>query len=950
MVKQRLWAAALALVLLLTSLALSTLVDAQGNPGSTVQVESIGLAVGGSGTVAIQVKNITDPAGLGAYLFTITYNPAVIRVNGVLAGDSPFDGVPTSNVTDGKVIFSTIQVKQTPGPTGDIVVARLNVTLIAAGSTDLMLAINTDGLLDTSGSDISAVVVNGRVMVAGAAAKLAFTTQPGSSNTVGTAFGTQPVVTIQDAGGNTVTTSTAAVTLAITSGTGASGAALSGTTTVYAANGVAYFSGLSISLAGSGYTLTASSSGLASATSSYFNVGVSGAGAAINLAFTIQPSSSNTVGTAFGTQPVVTIQDSNGNTVTTSTALVTLAITTGTGTSGATLSGNATVYAYYGVATFSGLSINLLGSGYTLIASSSGLASASSSYFNVVAVAAVKLAFIIQPSISNTAGTAFGTQPVVAIQDSNGTTVTASTALVTLAITSGTGTSGAALLGMVAVNAVNGMATFSGLSINLPGTYILIASSSGMASTTSSYFNVVAVAAKLAFIIQPSISNTAGTAFGTPPVVTIQDSNGNTVNTSIATVTLTINPGTGTSGASLSGITTVNTVNGIATFSGLNINLAGSGYTLIATSSGLASAASGAFNVIGGSTTIPTPTPMLTPTILPTSIPLNLAAKLVFTTQPSSSNALGKGFGTQPVVTIQDVGGNTVTTSTAAVTLAITPGTGPSRASLLGITTVNAINGVATFSWLSINLAGSGYTLTASSSGLTSAISSAFNVVSGTIPTPTTLPTPITLDLSAKIDEKGVVQEDIEHSVLAGQVVLNIPKGTKVLTVGGEPLQSITVEEISTDIPPSPSGAHIIGFAYNLGPDGATFDPAITITMKYDPVAVPQGVAETDLVLAYYDVASSTWQTLSDIVVDTVNHTVSGKASHFTQFSILAPTPTPVETSTPAETPSSSETPTSEGGGKSTNLWVIIVPILVLAIAALVYFFVIRPRLRRKRV
>ena len=49
----------------------------------------------------------------------------------------------------------------------------------------------------------------------GGAAKLAFTTQPVGANGA-TAFGTQPSVTVQDAGGNTVVGNTSSVTLAIT--------------------------------------------------------------------------------------------------------------------------------------------------------------------------------------------------------------------------------------------------------------------------------------------------------------------------------------------------------------------------------------------------------------------------------------------------------------------------------------------------------------------------------------------------------------------------------------------------------------------------------------------------------------------------------------------------------------------------------------------------------------
>ena len=77
-------------------------------------------------------------------------------------------------------------------------------------------------------------------------------------------------------------------------------------------------------------------------------------------------------------------------------------------------------------------------------------------------------------------------------------------------------------------------------------------------------------------------------------------------------------------------------------------------------------------------------------------------------------------------VTIEDASGNPVTTATNAVTMAI--GTNPSSGTLTGTLTVNAVAGVATFANLSINAAGSGYTLAASATGLTGSTSSAFNV------------------------------------------------------------------------------------------------------------------------------------------------------------------------------------------------------------------------------
>jgi hypothetical protein len=76
---------------------------------------------------------------------------------------------------------------------------------------------------------------------------------------------------------------------------------------------------------------------------------------------------------------VVTVEDAGGNVVTGDTSLVTLAITAGSGTSGATLTCTADpVNAVAGVATFSGCIINLAGSNYTLKTTDGALTSATS--------------------------------------------------------------------------------------------------------------------------------------------------------------------------------------------------------------------------------------------------------------------------------------------------------------------------------------------------------------------------------------------------------------------------------------------------------------------------------------------------------------------------------------------------------------------------------------------
>ena len=90
------------------------------------------------------------------------------------------------------------------------------------------------------------------------AAQLAFTTQP-SGGPNGATWATQPVVTVQDSGGNTITTSTDTITLAITSqpGTGATLTCNGGPPNLAATGGIATFAGCQIVGTAGTYTITA---------------------------------------------------------------------------------------------------------------------------------------------------------------------------------------------------------------------------------------------------------------------------------------------------------------------------------------------------------------------------------------------------------------------------------------------------------------------------------------------------------------------------------------------------------------------------------------------------------------------------------------------------------------------------------------------------------------------
>src|SRR3989449_366075 len=206
---------------------------------------------------------------------------------------------------------------------------------------------------------------------------------------------------------------------------------------------------------------------------------------------------------------------------------------------------------------------------------------------------AVRLAFTVQPS-NTTAGIAINPAVAVAIQDASGNTITSATDRVTVAL--GTNPSGGTLLSTTAVNAVNGVAIFSNLSIQSASTgYTLTVSSGTLTGATSRSFAIApAAAAKVAFAVQPSTTDVAQPI--TPAVqVAIQDAFANTVTSATNAVTLAIatNPGSGT----LAGTRTVNALGGMAAFSGLSIDKAGTDYMLAATSVMLAGATSAAFDV-----------------------------------------------------------------------------------------------------------------------------------------------------------------------------------------------------------------------------------------------------------------------------------------------------------------------------------------------------------------
>jgi hypothetical protein len=373
--------------------------------------------------------------------------------------------------------------------TGTFTFSGCRIDKAGTGYT-LVATWSTDGAVTATSAPFNVAV--------GEATRLAFTQATIASAAVGANLVPQPVVTIQDAGGNTVTSSTANVALAITSGTptvGGPGALSCTDVSVKAIAGVATFAACKINAnSGVGYRLRATSGSLTAVDSNAFDIT---SDTATKLAFSAQPGG-GTGGTVWTTQPAVQVQDASGNLVVTdNTTVVTLAIGTNPGTGTLTCTGGLAKTVVNGQATFAGCTINRVGTGYRLVATSSPVrTSATSNAFNVTLGAAAKLGFTAQPTAATTK-VSFPIQPVVAIQDLGGNTVS-STATVTLAIGTNPGGGTLTCTNGLTRSAVAGVATFSGCQINNAGAgYTLTANATGLTAATSTAFTVGAPAASI---------------------------------------------------------------------------------------------------------------------------------------------------------------------------------------------------------------------------------------------------------------------------------------------------------------------------------------------------------------------------------------------------------------------------------------------------------------------
>ena len=485
-------------------------------------------------------------------------------------------------------------------------------------------------------------------------------------------------VALEDAAGHVDTAQSGPVTLSIS--TGPANAAITGTVTATAANGVATFSSDVLKLAGT-YTLHATYGSLTPATSAAVTVTPAAAAKLVVAG----PTGSVPAVVAGGSPGTVTVDvvDGYGNV---ESADETSQVSVIPGDPDAVveddttyLGGTTTKTVTDGVATFDNLTLLHAGKMY-LSFSDGDLRSANLNNLTVTPGPAVTLAFLADPATTpagQVVDDADGNPIQVAVEDAYGNVAVDATT-VTLATPSGPQSAAA----------VAGVATFADVAVSAAGQYALTATAPGLTAATSAAFDVtVATGTPRTVLLNQPATVTAGQASG-DVVVQLQDSYGNVDDAIDGTTVPAVL--TRADGVTLAVPATV--ANGeLVLLHGQVLTVAGT-YTVgidatTAAAVGVQPFTSQPFAVVAGPAT-------------------------ELTVAPATLDATaGLPLGTL-TVSAADAYGNAVTAAVTTVTLGGAPFTA-------GATNAATAAGTATFTGLAIATPGT-YTLTASAPGLTS--------------------------------------------------------------------------------------------------------------------------------------------------------------------------------------------------------------------------------------
>ena len=756
--------------------------------------------------VATQMVTITAPADTRAIHGDIVSGIA-FQVQPILEAQDDngvadvhyADGTPSLTLNSGTVVLSgTTTVGWIDGR------ATWNDVAVSTSSEGARFA------LSFSNGGALPNVVSDELTVDIVATEMVFTSLPADAAATngdivsGSLFATQPIVQAQDADGRVDTHFSDTVTLT----TSAPGT-LSGTTTQTAAAGVVTFTDITYTATQDGetFTLTAddqtggSGGDLPDATTAEHTADI----VATQIAFAVLPADPAAPngdvisGKPFASQPTLQATDANGQIDRDVTGTAVLSVTPNS----LSLIGANSMPWNNGQAIFdeSGLGVASPNDGaiFSLSATTAGLDTAQTGNLtaDIVATQLVFTSLPTDPSAANgdvVSGNTFATQPVIQAQDAAGRVDAHFTDTVTLA-TSAPGTlygttTRAAAAGVVTFTDVTYTATQDGETFTLTADDQTGGSGGDLPDVTTADYTADVVATQIVFTALPADPDAtngdivSGKPFASQPTLQATDDNGQIDIHFADTVTLT----TSAAGA-LSGTTARQAAEGIVTFTDVTYTATQDGETFALVAADQTGGAGGDLPDIS--------TPNYTADIV--------ATQMVFTNLPADPEAIngdvvsGNAFASQPILRAQDADGrvdldfvDTVTLTTSA------PGT------LSGTTTLQAVEGVVTFTDVAY---------TATQDGETFALSAADQTGGSGDNLPDAASTDHTADIIATRLVFAV--EPAHQGVAFGDVLSGVPFQTQPVIQALDPLGGIDahftdIVSLTTSAPGALSGTTAI--------------------------------------------------------------------------------------------------------------------------------------------
>jgi hypothetical protein len=152
----------------------------------------------------------------------------------------------------------------------------------------------------------------------------------------------------------------------------------------------------------------------------------------------------------------------------------------------------------------------------------------------------------------------------------------------------------------------------------------------------------------------------------------------------------------------------------------------------------------------------------------------------------------------------------------------------------------------------------------------------------------TAAPTTYTGHASLTTSTSGEVQASTTVRTSDGSGSVTVPAGTTARDRNGRPLGEVSVKTVDpATLPPLPAG-NTLGISLTCGPDGATFDPPITLAFTLSSEEWASLDDPSVLHVVWYNPSTGSWEEVA-AAVDPATRTVTARISHFSTYALAWP-------------------------------------------------------------